>query len=99
MNLEAWIKLIQALTPVIIAISEPLLKNASDQITASMIKAEKTQMNGPDKLDLVIKEVVTSNNVDTLTKNEQEDRVTKVVDMAIAAANTVARMEHFNKES
>lgn len=93
-----WIEVIKAVAPIIIALLRPELKDVSGMIANSMIEAEKTDKNGPDKLDMVVKDMipVAAKNAPTKTIDEVKDAMVKGIDASVAVANIIKQMKKFD---
>ncbi len=93
-----WIELIKALTPIIIAIFQPRIKDVGMMVANSMLHAEQTGMEGKDKKEMVLNDITPLIVRSTgLTADEAREALGEGIDMAVLTANVLHQMNNTKK--
>ena len=92
-----WIELIKVLSPIIIALLQPHLKDVAMMTAKSMADVEKTGMPGPDKLEHVVSDILpmAAKSNPTMKIDDVKDGLVKGIDSAVAVANMLKQMHNF----
>ena len=93
-----WIELIKALTPILIAIFQPRIKDVGMMVGNSILHAEETGMEGKDKKDMVLNDITPLIVRSTgLSAEEAREALGEGIDIAVLTANMLHQMNSAKK--